>query len=370
MTDVVVIGGGPAGLVTAIHLRLAGLGATVVDRSSPPIDKACGEGLMPDALARLLDLGVALERSHPFRGIRYLDGNLVAEGRFPGDAGAGVRRLDLHRALVRRAEELGVDLRWRTRVLGLLPDGAESTLVQTDAGPLRGRYVVGADGLHSKVRRWIGVVGRPEPRRRWRFGVRHHVRTEPWSDLVEVYWADGCEAYVTPVAEDEVGVAILWSGRKACFDDLLTAFPRLEKRLAGTPTVSRDRGAGPLRQRVRGVVRGRVALVGDASGYIDAITGEGLALALAQAAALADALRRDDLATYARVHPRLGRFPNELTKLLLQVERRPWLRRRVVRALARDGALFDRLLAVLTGEAPESTGLKSAPRLLWRLVGP
>ncbi len=107
MTDLLVVGGGPAGLATAIRARLAGLTATVIDRSRPPIDKACGEGLMPDAVARLREIGVEL-RGFSFRGIRYVDGDLVAEGHFPGSGGLGVRRTELHATLVRRAEEVGV----------------------------------------------------------------------------------------------------------------------------------------------------------------------------------------------------------------------------------------------------------------------
>ncbi len=364
-TEVLVIGGGPAGLAAAIAARLAGMEATVVDRRRPPIDKACGEGLMPDGLARLRELGVELEagRAWPFRGIRYLDGEVVAEGRFPGVAGAGVRRLHLHAALVRRAEQAGVALEWGTRVDALEPGGAA-----TSSGRIRARWIVGADGLRSRVRAWAGLDAPPARRRR--FGVRRHFDAAPWSDCVEVYWADGCEAYVTPVAAREVGVAMLWSGRKAGFDALMEHFPRLAERLASAPAVSKDRGSGPLRQRVRGVVRGRLALVGDASGYVDAITGEGLSLAFHQAQVLAEALRRGDLRPYARAHRRIGALPDGLTSLLLWIERRPALRRRVVRALAREPAVFSRLLAVHCRALPVRRGLETAPRLLWRLVSP
>ncbi|MCP3959845.1 MAG: NAD(P)/FAD-dependent oxidoreductase [bacterium] len=375
-TDVLVVGGGPAGLATAIASRLEGLDALVVERRRPPIDKACGEGLMPDGLERLRRLGVELDpaRQSPFRGIRYIDGDTVAEGRFPGVNGAGVRRLDLHRALAARAEEVGVDLRWGTRVEALTGTG-----VETDSGSLSARWIVGADGLRSRLRAWAGLDA--PPARRQRFGVRRHFSVAPWSDCVEVYWADDCEAYVTPVAADEVGVAMLWSppkggkrntvGRKAGFDQLMASFPRLAESLAGAPAASKDRGCGPLRQRVKGVTRGRLALVGDASGYVDAITGEGLSLAFHQAGALAEAMKAGDLRLYARAHRHIAAVPDAMTRLLLWIERRPALRRRVIRALAREPTVFSRLLAIHCRALPvRRLGIETAPRLLWRMVQP
>jgi flavin-dependent dehydrogenase len=385
-TDLLVIGGGPAGLATAIAARLAGMSARVVERSRPPIDKACGEGLMPDAVARLGELGVALASGEGwrFRGIRYLDGETVAEGVFPRAGGLGVRRLHLHQALARRAADLGVDLCWGVTAHGLAPAArstgpagalpADDELLAagayTDRAGLElaaARWVIGADGLRSRVRQWAGLEGPPARRRR--FGVRRHFACRPWSDMVEVYWGPGCEAYVTPVGPDEVGVAMLWSDGKARFDDLLAHFPGLATRLDGAPAASRDRGAGPLLQRPRGVCRGNVALVGDASGYVDAITGEGLAVALHQSAALIEALAAGDLARYASRHRRIGRLPDNMTALLLAVERRPWLRRRMVRALAAEPALFSRLLGIHARALPPARlGIDGALRLVYRLV--
>jgi len=385
LPDLLVVGGGPAGLAVAIRARQAGLTATVLDRSRPPVDKPCGEGLMPDGLARLAELGVAIpaETSARFRGIRYLEGDVVADGRFPASAsgrigGLGVRRTVLHEALAARAAEAGVELCWEQRVTALAPDdpgGGGDPGVVTEAGVRRGRVLVGADGLRSHVRAWAGLDGPPVRRSRARFGVRRHYRLAPWSDRVEVHWADGAEAYVTPVGPELVGVAMLWRGEASGFEDLLTRFPALAARLAGAPAASRDRGCGPLRQRARAVVRGRLALVGDASGYVDAITGEGLSLAFHHAFALVDAAaqvlsgRARDLRAYARAHRRLGRVPEALIHLLLAVERRPRLRRRTLRALAADPDLFDRFLAVHARSAPVSeVGLTGALRLAWRLA--
>lgn len=339
--DLVIAGGGPAGLATAIRAQLAGLQAVVLESGTPPIDKACGEGLMPDGVEVLSALGVDLEvvERRAFRGIRYVDGELVAEGGFPGAPGLGIRRTVLHRALSDRAAEVGVDLRWGSRVLGLEDGG-----FATDGGIVTGTWLVGADGRTSRVRRWSGLDGRKAKKRR--IGLRRHYELEPWTDLVEVSWQDRCEAYVTPVGDRLVGVAMLFEGGPNDFDALLARFPKLQERLLGAPVASTDRGAGPLEQRCRRVVTGNLALVGDAAGYLDAITGEGLALAFHQAGAVVDAMLDGSLVRYETSHRRIVRYPTAVTRLLLAVERRPRLRRRVIASLAGDPSLMSSFLAL------------------------
>jgi len=340
-SDLVIVGGGPAGLATAIRARLKGLDVVVLEASKPTIDRACGEGLMPDAVDRLRELGVNLQdcERRPYHGIRYVNGETIAEGRFPEVHGLGIRRTALHDALHRRAVETGVRIHWRVRVQGLRDDGFE-----TDQGIFRGRWLVGADGRYSRVRKWAGLEGRPARRRR--FGVRRHYEIKPWTDLVEVHWVDGHEAYITPVSECLVGVVLMWGDGKSGFDSLLNRFPVLERRFAGAPVASSDRGAGPLEQRCRRVYRGNLALVGDASGSLDAISGEGLALAFHESFALIDAVLVGDLEQYSRARARIVRYPRMITQLLLLLERHPPLRSRVMRSLSSDPTLMSRFLAL------------------------
>ena len=96
MIDVLIVGGGPTGLGAAILAAEAGLHATILEPRPGPIDKACGEGLMPAAAAMLARMGASPAASHPFLGIRYIDGESTAEGRFPQGPGLGVRRTALH----------------------------------------------------------------------------------------------------------------------------------------------------------------------------------------------------------------------------------------------------------------------------------
>ncbi len=364
--DLVIVGGGPAGLAAAIGARMKGLTVTVLEGGHPPIDRACGEGIMPDGIAQLFALGVIppAENASAFRGIRYIDGETIAEGFFPDKPGFGIRRTGLHQALVDRAEAVGVDLHWDTEVTAL-----NDSELDTSHGSFTGRYLIGADGRHSKMRKWAGLDRGPTGDAR--FGIRRHFTIQHWTDLVEVYWADGCEAYVTPVGPTTVGVAILWHRQPTSFDQLLARFPLLEERLRGVPVESSDRGAGPLEQRSSGVFRGKLALLGDASGALDAITGEGLTLAFHQARELVIAIKNDDLPSYAVAHRRLRREARLVTKLVLFAEVHPRLRRRMVRALAVDPLLFSRFLEIMVAKAPlSSLGARGVFRLARNLVAP
>ena len=167
--------------------------------------------------------------------------------------------------------------------------------IETDAGLVEARLIVGADGLNSSVRRHAGLELPARGRRR--YGLRRHVRTAPWNDLVEVHWSDRAEAYVTPIARDCVNVAFLWHEHglpeKVSFDALLEDFPALRDHVRDAPAESEARGAGPLAQRVKARTAAGIALIGDAAGYVDAITGQGLSLAFASAELLVRALPRD-----------------------------------------------------------------------------
>lgn len=336
MRDLLVAGGGPVGLGTALYAARAGLDVTVAEPREGVIDKACGEGLMPGAVAALTELGVRLE-GHPITGIRYLDGTHSAEAPFRHGTGRGLRRTTLHAALADVAVAAGV--RTLQRAVRTVEDRGDHLLI--DGEPTR--YLVAADGLHSPLRRLLGLdrpVGAPR-----RYGLRCHVAVTPWTSLVEVHWSQVGEAYVTPVAPDRVGVAVLSDERRR-LEDLLDEFPLLAARLEG-PAVSRIRGAGPLRQRARRRVLGRVLLVGDAAGYVDALTGEGIALGLAQARAAVEAVVAGRPQRYEVAWRRLGWRHDLLTQALLTATRHRVLRHRVVAVAAAlpgvFGAVVDQL---------------------------
>ncbi|MGO8911315.1 MAG: NAD(P)/FAD-dependent oxidoreductase [Bradyrhizobium sp.] len=348
-TDVFVIGGGPAGLAAALAVRQAAFDVILADRAEPPIDKACGEGLMPDALDALRRIGVNLGNGNGacFHGIRFLDGKLEAEASFPSHSfGLGVRRTELHRILVERAKHVGVVALWGTKIERLDDAG-----VVVDGRTIRCRWIVGADGFHSSVRRWAALAPNWNDRRR--IGLRQHYRVRPWTDFVEVYWRKDCQAYVTPIGVDEICVAMVGTGDFRS-SDLADMFPVLASHLGGAELIGPTRGAISMSARLPSAIAGRIALVGDASGSVDAVTGEGLVLAFRQANALATALAAGDLKKYDASHRRMGWLPRLNARILLLLDGNDGLRRKAFRVLAAHPRIFSHLLAIHVGSLPHS----------------
>jgi menaquinone-9 beta-reductase len=366
-TDVFVIGGGPAGLALAIAARRRGWEVVVADGSKPPIDKPCGEGLMPDALAALGKLGVDLSTGDgfPFRGIRFVDGRTSILADFPGAPGLGLRRTILHRKMLDRAAELGVHLLWETPVTGITPEGV-ALAERRKHGAIGARWIVGADGAQSRVRRWAGL-DRSQGRRD-RLACRGHFAVTPWSDCVEIYWADDAQAYVTPVSASEVCVVVVSQKVNRDLSLALAEFPELARRLRGEQLARPERGALTKMRQLRKVYRGNVALIGDASGSVDAITGEGLSLSFHQAEALADAIDRDDLSAYQKAHRQLARRPTFMARLLLLLDGRPRLRRRTFATFTNHQELFARLISIHVGETSPAHFAATGAMLGWQFL--
>ncbi len=359
-----IIGGGPAGLAAAIALRQKGISCLVVEALVPPIDKGCGEGLMPDALLSLRKLGVEMteEDGYPFKGIRFVNATDRVDAYFPNGAGIGVRRPWLHQRMSERAQEAGAMFAW----------GSHAKLLNTDSVLVNGietrfRWLIGADGQASSVRKWAGLDNVKTLSQR--FGFRRHYEIPPWSDYMEVHWGLGGQVYITPVAPNCVCVVLITRGDRPDRDNFLSGFPEIAEKLADAPIVTQQRGAISATRRLKQVASGSVALIGDASGSADAITGEGLAVSFRQAIALAASIQQGDLIGYRKAHHMIEKLPHAMAKLMLTMDRWPIIERRGMRALSSKPALFEELLSVHVGvESLYRFGLRRGPSLGWNLL--
>jgi flavin-dependent dehydrogenase len=369
MADVLIAGGGIAGSSLAVMLGRAGLAVELFERGLFPKEKPCGEGLMPAGVGVLqrYDLADALG-GEPFYGIRYYAGALMAEGRFPlvagrPAAGRGQRRYYLERAVFGAAAATrGVTAQTGVRVAAPLVEAGRVVGLAVEGEQRRAPLTVVADGLHSRLRRLLELDG-PPPRRR-RVGLRTHYRLAPGQvqpPWVEVFLGRGYELYVTPLPRGEILVAGLaeqeavGGAAAASMRRWLAEQAPLSARLEGAEQISSLIGMAPLSSQARaGVMRGAV-LLGDAAGFLDPITGGGMAQALLTAELLAGYITRrlgsGDAWLWAFEHARraLLRDYQILTRMVLGLSAHPRLARGALRLLRATPALFTHLIGVSGG---------------------
>ncbi|MGA7986984.1 MAG: NAD(P)/FAD-dependent oxidoreductase [Candidatus Dormiibacterota bacterium] len=372
-TAVAVVGGGPSGATTGILLARRGHRVTLFDRARFPRDKACGEGLMPPGVAVLRRLGlyeaVVATGARPLQGVTYQleGGDPAATAPFPNGPdgepapGLGIRRTTFDAVLVDALRrEPAVTLREGDRVTGLVSDPSGAVAgVSAGGKAVAATVVIGADGLHSSVRWWAGLT--TPAATGGRYGLAGHWRIDARDRTgIRVTFCAGHEWYEAPVGPDTLLVSVLT--RRASTP--ITARTYAAAARAAIPSIrDAELVAGPLgaaqfRQRARAVSGGRVFLVGDAAGYDDPTTGEGLAIGMLLAERLA--LHVDGLLTgrlsssdaarrYARDHARLVRDRHRLTRLALLMAGAPWLSRRAIARAATDPSALTKLLGINCG---------------------
>lgn len=361
--DILVVGGGPAGLGSAIAAAQKGFRVAVVDSRKPPINKPCGEGLLPEAVESLRLLGVHFppNAGHTFEGFRFVDDERSASARIPRGRAIALRRTVLHRMLIERAEECGVDLYWGARVSDF-----ESGSARVDGKAARYRWLIGADGQNSVVRSFARLEARWTSAQR--FGFRRHYAVAPWTGLVEVHWARRSQMVVAPTSTGEVCVSMFADDSRARIGSTLDQFPELAERLRGAEAVSSEAGAMIKFRRARAAVRGKVALVGDAGCTVDAVSGQGLTLAFRHAHLLADALAAENLKLYEAAHRQLSVAAMRVTHLLMAMNDSVALRRKVLRLFAGHPNLFAKMLAVHTQPSPAPLKACEIMNLTWRVL--
>jgi geranylgeranyl reductase family protein len=369
--EVAVVGGGPGGATVALLLRRLGRHVVLFDEARFPRDKICGEALSPGAWRLLQAIGAADEiaaaGAYPVAGMRLTapDGRSFA-GRYDGGrtTGYAIRRERLDAILLRRAREAGVTVQEGARVTGLRRSAQGATCgVDVQQGgrvrPLRARLVIGADGRRSRVARSLGLLREAAwPRR---FAVRGH-----WTGVTgltafgEMHVGRGGYCGLAPLGPDSANITFVLEQpeMRAAGQDLagfyretLRRWPQVRERLESASLITAPCAIGPLALESRAAWAPGVLLVGDAAGFLDPFTGEGVALALRGAALAAEVGHAwlqgtGDLAAYGRLHHALAREKFRFNRMVQWLVAHPAAANLAARALSRLPRVADRLVGI------------------------
>ena len=312
MLDVLIVGAGPAGAVAGTILARAGARVRIVDRARFPRDKLCGDTVNPGTLARLeaLDLAAGIdERSLRIDGMKVTGaGGVTIEGRYPaGLSGRAIVRRDFDWLLLRQAIAAGCQLDEGVGVRGAIVDeqgrgrSVSGAIVSGDRhpSPLKARVTIAADGRHSTIAFGLGLASHPPSPRRWAIGayfenfMPNGVRPGSDPDLTptfgEMHVRRGHYIGIAPVQGGLTNVCLVkpsFAGDAALGDpgSLLTRSladdPLLRDRAADARLISGTVVLGPLAVDVRDAAIDGLLLAGDAAGFIDPMTGDGLRFAI------------------------------------------------------------------------------------------
>jgi menaquinone-9 beta-reductase len=392
---VIVVGAGPAGAAASILLAEQGFHVVVLDRARFPRPKICGEYLSPEA-ARLLDrlgvLKVVDAVAVPLRGMRITapDGTeLVGTYRAVGtwqpyrQHAMAVPRHALDGLLADRLRALPIDFREGVRVTDVIVErgvvvGVEARDADNRRLRLRAPVTLGADGRTSVVAHRLGCR---RPHHLERMALVTYVSGVPGdADLGQIFVDPPDYVILNPVAADRVNMSLVVPlAHAAPYSDQLERFfvarlkqlPYVMKRIAGAERVDSVRAMGPLAYRVIPPREGGVLLIGDAAGFFDPFTGEGVFTALRTAELAVELAARSvrdgdvsarALASYGRLRRRALRAKERLTHVLQFVIRRRPLANLTAHVLQRRPALLETLMGVIGDFVPPRAVLAALVR--------
>lgn len=359
-----IIGGGPAGLSAAICLAEKGIDVEVFEKGDWPIDKVCGEGILPIGVEFLeshnILENIGAENYRKFFGIRYIDGRKTAHADFKQGFGLGIRRTALSEGLVKRANEFSnISLNSSCELDSINKfDNTVEILIRRNENLEKYNfdYLISCDGLRSKTRRLL-YLDETSSNNIQRIGARVHYQSRPWSDRVEVYWHNGIECYITPVSEELIELAFIWNHEivkpqnfGGLEEGLKHFFPDIFDRFKDNKKITNLRSIGPLALKSKRAFKDRVILLGDAYFYLDGITGEGISMAFAESEILTDCLMFDKKTFPNNYESRIkSRIKNHIfvTRLALFFSNKPKLRRLAFSILTKN--IFSNLLEINMG---------------------
>ena len=365
MYDVVIVGAGVAGSATAIHLARRGRSVLLIDRSSFPRRKPCGEALFPQGRAELADLDLAAlltGESADLRAVRFTLGKRSAEATIgrQGYGAIGVSRLKLDSLLIDSAVRATVEVETGVHVRKLVSREQRFEL-EADGARVEGKVIVAADGFRSGLRLQAGLSVNSTARR---YGISAHLlMVDAPPPRIDIYFEPGYEVYVTPLGGNLVNVAVLLDqsrvrelgGRlREGFVSLVTSAP------FGAATfelVDEPLAVGPFPASAKSMWRDNLVLAGDAAGFYDPVSGNGMSLALVSARHCASAIdayletgSTERLREYERRCRSMARNSTLFARLILALAARPKLGSHVLGNLARAPMTFTKLAAINDGE--------------------
>lgn len=388
--DVLVVGAGPAGSAVAAGLAATGRDVILLEARAHPRPKACAEYASPRILEELRRLGLSDDEwqrdALALTGMRVIRGDDAVDVRYRDAAGPrsawGLERSRFDATLAHHAVARGARLLERSAFRRpVWTDGLVSgARVRTAEGTLTisSRWLVGADGARSRVAAQLGVERRVTAPRRLGM-VAHYEGVPELIDHGEMHVGAAWYVGLAPLAGGRlnVGMALPMNGHsgssaKERFQSAIDGIPAVAERLRGRSRLTPIRGASPIGHRVARAAGPGWMLVGDAAGFIDPFTGEGIYRALRSARAAADAIGGgDDTGVedrYLAARRRAFAAKDSLTWLVQGMLAAPPLMGYALRRLAARPDVADRLGSALGDCRPASDAL--SPLFLARVLRP